>query len=661
MSSLHACWHNQSDAKPAHTLTKMLNASNYWQPDALCQWSDLKNNVGLGKAQLFNAAHSKKDKVFFDSLSGLAITANARIDNRNALARSLQLEESDPSITTDGQLILQCYIRWGRECPAHLRGDFVFVIWDQHRKKLFCARDHFGIKILFYSHSRAGVMVSNEHNAFFTSGWHEANSIDEEWLVKQLWGLGPKSLTSPCSGIAVLPPAHSLELDADGIKLSCYWHLKSKSHASRLSDEALIQELKRRFEAAVRVRTESEFPVGAELSEGLDSNGIVGFAAQHMQQTPLYTFSYDCLALDDENRHVWANTYADIEAMLAMHENIQPVWQADTENTIRGQQRDDKQAFYRAFGGIVPVRGVQARRARLARDRGIRVMLSGWGGDHCVTSYGDNYADELFRRGQLIRLSQLLRAKKFRGRGEAITSACLWLSLKKLMPKFHVFLRKSRPGVERASEQRARHHFLEKKWQKRFGLNTALANHHRVYQCQSVKQKEQLELFGLSLTKRLVESELIGRQFRLEFRFPMLDVDLVEFAHNLPSHLKIHEGVERYAFRRVLEGVTTKRIQWRIKADADYPNRDRTAETDCRIMRLRERLPSSKLMARFSSKMALNHCLEFRDRPLLDRLEFLLDVETHYFSAESPSMSKVETSIKEHSVLQNAHATEGSE
>lgn len=73
---------------------------------------------------------------------------------------------------------------------------------------------------------------------------------------------------------------------------------------------------------------------------------------------------------------------------------------------------------------------------------------------------------------------------------------------------------------------------------------------------------------------RLIQSELCARANKTEYRFPMLDVPLVEMVYNLPSNLKIKNGIERYHFRQMIEGFTTERNRWRMKADVTHPNRD---------------------------------------------------------------------------------------
>ncbi|MFT5083437.1 MAG: asparagine synthase (glutamine-hydrolyzing) [Lentisphaeria bacterium] len=629
MSAIHACWELQP-TNIQDILNKMLQASDYWQPDALTSWCSPNDSVGFGKAHLFNTARSHDDNVSHDVHCQLTVVANARIDNREQLASEFLLSSDDPLIATDGLLILHAYIKWGNQCAAHLRGDFVFIIWDEEQKKFFCGRDHFGVKVLFYAKTARGIMFSNEHRAFFDSGWCNKQDLSEAWLIKNLWGLGSKTFDSPCNDIHVVPPAHTIEISDKGVKLRCYWRLEAKDTWADYSDEALIEELRQRFDNAVVARLDSQYPIGSELSEGLDSNGVTGFAARYLNPAPLFTFSCNCIPLNKQNTPVWGDTYKDIAQMFDVHENLQSTWldQTDDEECFLQQQ---KTAYFEGFGAVLPVRSHHFfYRARCAQSHGVRVLLSGWGGDHCVTSYGDHYADELLAERKFTVLFRHLKAKYQRGRGARPTKAFLSqlykAHLAPSLSKFHI----RRGAVEAAVERRARHHFLGKQWRRKFNLESALDQFIKNYSCHIVKDKELLELFDLGLTNRLIESELLGRVARLEYRHPMLDVDLVTFAHSLPSRLKIYQGIERYPFRRVLEGVTTKSIQWRKKSEVIFPKLDHEGQLIRQSRSLARRLRKSIFAERYSCSSALDRSLEFLDPFLFSRLEFLLDMESYH-------------------------------
>ena len=626
MSTIQACWLDKTGTV-SQALDDMLSASDYWQPDNQSQWTSDNHAVGLAKAQLYNTARAQKDGIHHEPVLGLSISSHARIDNRDTLLKQLALDDTNPSIQTDGQLILHCYAKWGSSCASHLRGDFVFIIWDESKQKLFCARDHFGVKVLFYAQNNKGIMLSNEHNAFFTSSWCDKNNVNERWLVQTLWNLVPKDFESPNPDIKVLPPAHTLEIDQQGVKLTQYWYLEPKKNWRHLNDEALIEELKVRFQHAVGARLDSQYPLGTELSEGLDSNGITGFAARHVKPKTIHTFSYSCEALTDKNRSVWAATYKGIEAMLAMHENLEPVWQTRSTDDQKKQARIETLNFYKRFGGVIPYGG--NLQGQLLQDKNIRVLLSGWGGDQCVSSSGDEYGKQLWRSGRILSLYQLFKGKYARGRGRHPLLGLLVTAILQLVPPLNLHM-KMRRGLELTMRERAKRHFLQQKWVSRFKLEATLNNFLRNYHRATVQQYEIRELFEIGLTNRLTQSELSARQFRVDYRFPMLDVDLVEFAHSLPSRLKIHQGIERYPFRRVVEGVTTQRNQWRTKADIVAPKIDRKSTIETMQHRLARGAKCSKLVGYYGGQETLEKYLKSKSIVELRSLELMLDIEDYY-------------------------------
>jgi len=623
LSTIHACF-NPGQPVPEETITQMLAASEYWQPDATSNAASRQQHCQIAKASLFNTARSKQDHLYHDQHSGCIISANARLDNRSDVGRQLGLSSDVLSQLSDSQLILNTYQRWGEVCPKHLLGDFVFIIWDESKQRLFCARDHFGVKVLFYCRNHQGVMLSNEHNAFFTSNW-QPKAIREQWLVQQLWGQGPYSFQSPFQGIELLPPAHSMIIDHQGTTLNRYWTLEDKNDWQGMDDEALIEELKNRFRHAVKVRLDSAYPLATELSEGLDSNGIAGFAARMLDQQPLHTFSYGCQKLTDENKSVWEKTYQDIYDMLDMHDNLQPVWTTDNLNDGLEHQAD----CHRYTGGLFGLMGGRPDYCKMANARGVRVLLSGWGGDHCASGYGDFFEDELFRQRKWSEVTRLFQQKAARGRSGKPFRAWMNLLLKHAAPPLFRWKIRNRGGLEQALWQRAGQNPLRPEYIKRYQLKESLRQFTDNYRCKSVKAYHRRELFEIGVENRLVGSELVARNFRVEYRFPMLDVPLVELAYNIPSHLKIRDGVERYMFRRVLEGITTERIQWRVKADVNHPNIDRESLVNARSRELLEQLQQSKLVVRYCDPAKLARLdADAMDNPMmLGSIGVLLELE----------------------------------
>ncbi len=544
----------------------MVRASDYWQPD---QQDILKvpgEPVLLSRLALFNTKPSHHENVLSSRSGQFHITANARLDNRTDLFAALLPDQEPSNSIPDGELILHAYQQWGEDCPRHLLGDFAFIIWDDLRQQLFCARDHLGIKVLYYSFSDNQVLVSNEHKALVVSGQIDSQ-LNEQWLLDQTLSVGRAYMGSPFAAIHTLPAAHSLVIDRHGSRQQCYWELKPQDIRHLGTERAFLAELSKRFRKAVNRRLVSEYPIGSELSEGLDSSGITGVAALTMKPKTVYTFSYSCIEETDATRPIWGETYQDIHAMLAMHSNLEPVWTSEPV-------KHNAEAMVARFGSASASNGGGFLRGELTQPKGIRTLLTGWGGDHCVTSYGDFYEDELFSRGRFIALQTLMRKKRQRGRGITPWKGWLVLALKHLTPPLHRALILRRYGLTAMMYQRLNNNPIKPAQLKRFNLKQQTKAFINRYDSQSVQQRDYRELFEVGVEKRVTDSELQARAARLEYRFPMLDVELLELAYSAPPSLKSKNGVERHMYREILKGLTTERIRTRRKADVEHPKHD---------------------------------------------------------------------------------------
>ena len=136
------------DGRPADSriLRRMLEVIAHRGPTGIGQHTD--GAIGLGSAVLHSTAGSRGEtQPVYDDPSGLAITLDGRIDNRDELKSELR---ATLRTDTDAELVLGAYQRWGEESPRHILGDFAYVIRDSNARRLFCARDHLGLRPFYY-------------------------------------------------------------------------------------------------------------------------------------------------------------------------------------------------------------------------------------------------------------------------------------------------------------------------------------------------------------------------------------------------------------------------------------------------------------------------------------------------------------------------------
>src|SRR5215216_3987569 len=129
-------------------------------PDARHVW--FSNHIGLCHTLLETTRGLFHDAQPLSLDGKVWISADARIDGRNEIARKLKaVGQALTDHTTDAALILCAYQAWDSDCVEHLIGDFAFAIWDGPKRRLFCARDHFGVKPFYYAQSGDAFNFSN--------------------------------------------------------------------------------------------------------------------------------------------------------------------------------------------------------------------------------------------------------------------------------------------------------------------------------------------------------------------------------------------------------------------------------------------------------------------------------------------------------------------
>ncbi|GGE30378.1 hypothetical protein GCM10011391_06240 [Pullulanibacillus camelliae] len=234
---------------------------------------------------------------FYDAARRCAITADAVIDNRLELVERLSVAKDKRTVITDSEIILLAYYKWGENLPHYLMGDFAFMIWDEREQKLFGARDFSGRRTLYF-------VNDNDHFAFsttlspllqlpFVAQQMSANWIAEFLTIPDMYEVADPMLTV-YEQVKQLPPSHAIKVTQQQISLSRYCLVSGSQGLKLKSNEEYEEAFREVYQRAIRDRLRTYKPVGAQLSGGLDSGSVVGFAAPMLkeQKKCLHTFSY---------------------------------------------------------------------------------------------------------------------------------------------------------------------------------------------------------------------------------------------------------------------------------------------------------------------------------------------------------------------------------
>lgn len=331
-----------------------------------------------------------------------AIVFNGEIYNFLELREELIREGCSFRSSSDTEVLLHACAHWGAAALRRLVGMFSFAFLDNRRRTLFLARDHFGIKPLYYFHSAGRFAFASEIKALLGLPFVRRSVNPQRFYEYLRFGRTDHGGDTFFAEIHQLPAAHYLEMSLDNprtVEPVRYWDLAGRERIDLSFDEAAAH-LRDLFLENIQLHLRSDVPVGAALSGGIDSSAIVaGMRAVH-PKADLHAFSYiaDDPAVSEEK---WVDlaaghTRAAVHKIRATPEELA----ADLDDLIRTQDEP--------FGSTSIY--AQYRVFKLARETGITVMLDGQGADELLAGYRPYLAARL---GSLLRQGHWLQAVKF--------------------------------------------------------------------------------------------------------------------------------------------------------------------------------------------------------------------------------------------------------
>lgn len=206
--------------------------------------------------------------------SGSWVVHNGEIYNYLELQKEIGADQF--KTTSDTEVILRAYRKWGVDCVSHFRGMFSFVLWDAPNQQVFCARDRFGIKPFYFYQDQDLFFFASEPKALLPFVPDIRTNLEalKEYLAFQFC-LDGKTLFN---GIHELLPAHHLTISADRISVQKYWEVYYEpdfSHGEKYYEQAL----RALIEDSVAIHTRADVPIGSYLSGGLDSSAVAALAS----------------------------------------------------------------------------------------------------------------------------------------------------------------------------------------------------------------------------------------------------------------------------------------------------------------------------------------------------------------------------------------------
>jgi asparagine synthase (glutamine-hydrolysing) len=255
----------------------------------------LAPGVGLGHRRLsiVDVAHGQQPMYGEDQR--FVIVYNGEVFNHPTLKPELESAGVRYRTRSDTETVLHLYERFGERAVERMRGMFALAIWDSAERRLFLARDRYGVKPLYYVHQPDGTLIFGSEIKALLPALEGGAVLNREALPDFLANHAPSGEATLFAGIMRLAPGHTLTWQHGRISIRQYWDLnfadaRAAPAPGSAAERAIVDEYRERFTEAVRLRLMSDVPLGMFLSGGIDSSAITTAMAKLVQE-PIRTFS----------------------------------------------------------------------------------------------------------------------------------------------------------------------------------------------------------------------------------------------------------------------------------------------------------------------------------------------------------------------------------
>jgi asparagine synthase (glutamine-hydrolysing) len=543
------------DNKPVggDMLEKMMKPMAYWGPDGRGTWN--RGPVGFGHLMLHNTPESLHEKLPLKSkCSNYVLVSRARLDNREELLKTFNISPGEQRVTPDSTLILEAYKKWGTECPHHLLGDWVFALWDAGEQKLFIARDHHGLTGLYYFHGPKFFAFSSGLKGLLALPGIPRR-LNEIRIAQILTAWAQHGAPTVYEGIYRLPPAHTITIKQETVKVKRYWYLEDTPRLRLKSDEEYVEAFLEIYSEAVHCRLRSARPVGITLSGGLDSGSAAALAAGELAKKgrPLLAFSsaplYDVSGTLPEQRFdeppyikATAGYVGNIDLTFSRSEHITPL-----QGLEQGLALHDE-----------PVHAASNQYWILslweaARGRGVGTMLTGAGGNNTISWHGTGYLAQLARDMHWKTLYREFRAWR------KLTPTPLVRAIKEqiLKPLTPLVIKKWRRRLRGGNQPWENYSAINVDFAHRINITKEMDKQGHDPTFSPVANSRRLRYTGIKPGRSMVGCRLqqTGSGFALDIRDPTMDRRVIEFCLAIPDHQYVREGNGRFLIRRAMEGM----------------------------------------------------------------------------------------------------------
>lgn len=466
---------------------------------------------------------------------GLSLVFNGEIYNYLEIRHQLLADGVRFSTSSDTEVLLEAYRKWGEQCVTHFEGMWAFALYDLAEGKLLLSRDRFGEKPLYYRQTGEGLYFASETNTLHVL-CGMAPQINTDHLLRYVVN-GHKSLYKTSAGffndISELGFAQNTFANGkDPIRPFDYW--RPTVSPQKMTEEEAIEGARYHLIESLRIRLRSDVPLAFCLSGGVDSASLVSIAAKEFNST-VQTFSIiDQDPRYDEREHIQATIddtgCACTQIMLDPNENYK-------------DRLVDLVNYHDAPVATISYLVHSVLSQEIAAN-GYRISMSGTAADELFTGYYDHFNLHLYEMRDHPRFEEFKADWEREVRGFVRHPGFRKFDLYFDNPTIrdHIYLNNEVFGS-----------FLKGEFHESFSETH--------YTGKLLRNRMLNELFHEVVRVILHEDDLNSMRYSIENRSPFLDKRLFDFAYSIPEEYLIKEGYNKYILRSAMKGILNDKVR----------------------------------------------------------------------------------------------------
>jgi asparagine synthase (glutamine-hydrolysing) len=481
-----------------------------------------------------------RDNIFFENKErNLIIFLDGFIYNLEAISKKLN---SKGKILNAPELIAEAYLKWGKTFAEHLNGDFAICIYDKYKNQVLFYVDQLGIRPFAISIIDSLVYFSTDVIGL-SKGVCRTQKIEPAYLLNIFLKAGHDFMLTPHKSIVRIKPGHYFCFSIEHQEMERFWFPERIKVDTSLTEKLIIQDLQWLLTDAIKIRADQKYSASAHVSGGLDSSIVAAYTRKaYANQKKFYGFSWSPEPTKTEKFKTNDERLRVLE--ICRQNNMIPIF--------ANYKTDDYIAYvseWRCPSELIWEKKIIAA----AKEKGIDLIFSGWGGDEFISIANRGIDSDLLRN-----LDWKHFLKKF-----PIWSLKQFAS--KMRREFSFLLVKRRYSRNKAEP--SVYCYLQKiltsnkiPLRKRF--------HHRS------RRAVHLQLIAMNhLAARTGDWYVNGQLNGIEYRYPLLDIRIVEYMLKVPSRILVNGCKERLIFRKLGKGIVSDDVLNRLsKSDPANTN-----------------------------------------------------------------------------------------